>query len=67
MARAEQIEEIDIVALKEPLGNWPAGTRGTVVADHGDFKIIEISNERGEALDLPEVPVTNLLLVKKYS
>ncbi|HET8813899.1 MAG TPA: hypothetical protein VFM51_02965 [Solirubrobacterales bacterium] len=68
MARVEQeIREIDVVALKEPMGKWPAGTEATVVDDLGQDKIIEISNERGEALDLPVVPVTNLVLIEKYS
>ena len=40
---------------------------GAVVGDYGDHKLIEISNDRGEALDLPVVPVSKLELVAKYS
>ncbi len=35
--------------------------------DLGDDKMIEIVNDRGEALDLPIVPAEKLKLVEKYS
>lgn len=63
----QRIGEIDVVALVEAVGGWPAGTEGTVVGDYGDEKMVEISNERGETLDLPVVPVEKLRLVAKYS
>ena len=67
------IGEIDYVAFTEPIdrdegvGKWPTGTRGTVVIDLGDHKMVEISNDRGEALDMPVVPVEKLELVTKHS
>jgi hypothetical protein len=32
----------DVVALREPVDAWPAGTSGTVVSDYGKTKLIEI-------------------------
>jgi hypothetical protein len=70
----QTIGEIDYVAFTEAIdkdeggtGKWPAGTRGTVVIDLGDHKMVEISNDRGETLDMPVVPVEKLELVTKYS
>jgi hypothetical protein len=68
----QTIGEIDYVAFTEAIdkdegtGKWPAGTRGTVVIDLGDHKMVEISNDRGETLDMPVVPVEKLKLVIKY-
>jgi hypothetical protein len=49
------------------IGQWPAGTEGTVVSDYGDHKEVEIVNDAGETLDLVTVPVEHLELVTKYS
>ncbi len=67
------IGEHDYVALTEAIdkdestGTWPAGTRGTVISDYGDHKMIDISNELGETLDMPTVPVEKLKLISKHS
>jgi hypothetical protein len=73
MATVKQaIGEIDVVAFvdavdkEEGTGKWPTGTTGTVVHDFGDFKMVEISNERGEALDFPVVAVEKLKLIAQY-
>jgi Domain of unknown function (DUF4926) len=73
MATVKQaIGEIDVVAFVEAVardegaGTWPAGTRGTVVHDFGDHKMVEIANERGETLDLPVVPVEKLKLIAPH-
>lgn len=63
----QRIGEIDVVAFVAAVGDWPAGTEGTVVSDYGDEKMIEISNDLGETLDLPIVSAENLRLVTKYS
>lgn len=55
-----QITEHDVVALREPVGTWPAGTSGTVVSDYGDTKLIEISDKSGATLDLIQVPPAKL-------
>ena len=60
------IEEIDVVALKEPAGHWPAGARGTVVIDFGDDKMVEMSGYREDPLDLPVVRAEKLELVSKH-
>jgi len=74
MATVKQaIGEIDVVAFTDAVdkdegtGIWPAGTKGTVVHDFGDHKMVEISNERGETLDLPVIPVEKLELIAKHS
>ena len=70
------IGEHDYVALTEAIdkdesvrtGIWPAGTRGTVISDYGDHKMIDIANELGETLDMPTVPVEKLeLIAAKHS
>ena len=61
------IGEIDVVELLDRVGKWPAGTEGTVVSDHGDIKLVEISDDRGVMLDLISVPEPRLKLVIKYS
>jgi hypothetical protein len=74
MATVKQaIGEVDVVAFVEAVGKvegvgkWPAGTMGAVVIDFGDHKMVEISNDRGETLDLPVVAVEKLELVSKHS
>ena len=67
------VGEHDYVALteaidkNESISTWPAGTRGTVISDYGDHKMIDIANDRGETLDMPVVPVEKLRLVSKHS
>ncbi len=67
------IGEHDVVAPTEPIdkdegtGTWPAGTVAAVISDFGDHKMIDISNDRGETLDMPTVPVEKLRLVSKHS
>jgi hypothetical protein len=58
-----QIEEHDVVAFREAIGNWPAGTEGTVIHQHPDYQLVEISNEFGEALDEIDVLPEQLRLV----
>ncbi len=62
-----KIGEHDCIELLHSIGAWPAGTGGTVVSDHGDSKLIEVSDDRGQMLDLFEVPESQLKLVGKYS
>lgn len=61
-----QITENDYVEFACAQGNWPARTRGTAVSDHGALKLIEISNERGEMLDLVEVFEGDLRLIAQH-
>jgi hypothetical protein len=79
----QTIGEIDVVAFtkaidkdevltqddktKRGIGQWPAGTEGTVVSDYGDHKEVEISDDMGVALDFLTVPVEQLELKIKYS
>jgi hypothetical protein len=63
----QEIGELDFIAFSQAVGRWPVGTRGTVVIDFGDAKMVEISNDRGETLDLPVVPVDKLELIEKFS
>ena len=54
------IAEHDVVALREPVDAWPAGTSGTVVSDYGETKLIEISDDSGATLDLIQAPPVKL-------
>jgi hypothetical protein len=79
------LAEHDFVELTEPIdkdetltrdpgeprgiGQWPAGTRGTVVSDYGDAKLVEISDHDnwGAALDYIVVPESRLKLITRHS
>lgn len=61
------IHEYDVVELMTKVGKWPAGTSGTVVVEDGAWRLIEISDENGQMLDLLEAPESKLNLVEKYS
>jgi hypothetical protein len=63
------IGEIDVVELLDSVGKWPVGTQGTVVSDHGDVKLVEISEDQppGQMLDLITVAESRLKLIAKYS
>jgi hypothetical protein len=52
------------VGKTQQAGQWPAGTNGTVVSDHGDVKN---SDDDGQMLDLISVPESQLRLITKYS
>ena len=60
------IGENDFIELLDFVGKWTPGTTGTVVSDHGDSKLVEISNERGVMLDLVEVAENRLRLITKH-
>lgn len=49
------------------IGQWPAGTRGAVVSAYGSHKLVEIANDRGEALDFVTVPAEQLDLIAQHS
>ena len=67
MATVKQsIGEVDVVSFAEAVNGWPAGTRGAVVHDFGAMKMVEVSNERGETLDLPVVSAEKLRLESKH-
>lgn len=63
----QAIKEIDVVELLDGAGEWPAGTVGTVVHDLGQWKQIEISDDRGVMLDLVSALEPQLRLVAKHS
>jgi hypothetical protein len=62
------IGELDYVELLDPVGRWPAGTRGTVVDEHGEWKQIEISESEppGAMLDLISVAESRLKLISDH-
>lgn len=47
---------LDLVELRADSGRWPAGTVGTVVEADTERALIEISDDRGHALDFISVP-----------
>jgi hypothetical protein len=59
------IEEHDVVALRAPIGSWPAGTSGTVVSLCDRAALVEVAEDDppGSALDnLLTVPFEELQL-----
>jgi hypothetical protein len=69
----QAIHENDVVALTqvvdkvEGVGRWPAGTIGAVVSEHGEHKLIEITDEYGLTLDLISQTEDQLKLIAKHS
>jgi hypothetical protein len=63
----QRIGENDFVALCERVESWPTGRSGTVVAERGSSKLVEISDDQGVALDFVTVPETQLDLISKHS
>lgn len=61
-----QVTENDYVELTHNHGQWPSGTRGTAVSDHGSWKLVEISDDRGQMLDLLEVDESDLKLITRH-
>ncbi|MHB8659981.1 MAG: hypothetical protein ACYC91_18985 [Solirubrobacteraceae bacterium] len=47
---------LDIVELSVESGRWPAGTVGTVVEADAERLLVEISDDRGHALDFVSLP-----------
>jgi hypothetical protein len=60
---AQKIQEHDVVQLRERVGRWPAGHEGTVIAEKGMWKQIEIADDQGVMLDLISVAEPMLELV----
>jgi hypothetical protein len=71
----QAIHENDVVELIDPVektqedGQWPTGTRGAVVAERDQHKLIEISDDDnyGQMLDLVSVTEDRLKLISKHS
>lgn len=47
---------LDVVELLVDSGRWPAGTVGTIVEADAAQALVEISDDRGHALDFISVP-----------
>lgn len=60
------IRENDVVELLQPAGRWPAGTSGTVVSEHGEDMLIEISDSQGQMLELISQSEPQLKLIAKH-
>jgi hypothetical protein len=67
MATITRISEHDYVELLRSVGRWSAGTRGTAVGDYGAWKLIEISDDRGQMLDLIDVAEADLELISQHA
>jgi hypothetical protein len=48
------IGEHDVVVLINAVERWPAGTRGTVVSVHREFKLVEITGIEDSGDDMLE-------------
>jgi hypothetical protein len=68
MATVKQVvRENDFVELLHPVGSWSAGARGTVVEERDGHKLVEISDDQGQMLDLVSVTDAQLRLISKHS
>jgi hypothetical protein len=54
--------ELDVVAFREQVGRWPAGTEGTIVETFPESALIEVGEE-GDALEMIVVPYVALNIV----
>ena len=61
----QKISEHDVVTLRRQIGSWPSGRDGTVVAEQGPWKLIEIADEQGSMLDLISVLDADLDVIWK--
>lgn len=56
MTSEQTIYENDVVALREPVGDWPAGTVGAAVSIYEGAAQVEVTDNRGRTLELITVP-----------
>lgn len=47
---------LDVVEPRAATGRWPGGTAGTVIEADVERALVEISNDRGHALDFIFLP-----------
>jgi hypothetical protein len=59
------IGERDVVALRRPVGGWPAGTEGAAVSVFPLHRWVEVVDEAGVEFDVLFVPAEQLDLVSK--
>jgi hypothetical protein len=52
---SQEIREHDVVQLRHRVGKWPAAQSGTVLAERGPWRLVEIADDSGEMLDLISV------------
>ncbi|HXN37329.1 MAG TPA: hypothetical protein VN892_04770 [Solirubrobacteraceae bacterium] len=61
------IQENDVVALRERVGGWPAGTVGTAISIYDEAALVEVPDkETGEALDTFVAPAESLEVRPRY-
>ncbi len=64
----DAIKTLDVVELTAASGRWPVGTRGTVLELFGsEAALVEISDDRGHALEELELPLSALKTVRRPS
>jgi hypothetical protein len=52
MPTERDLVEHDVVTLRVPAGNWPAGTKGAVVGFYDGAVLVEIAGADGRTYDL---------------
>lgn len=60
------IHENDVVALRDRVGQWPAGTIGTAVSIYDGAALVEVSDDQGRTLELFTVANELLDLQPRY-
>ncbi len=63
----EELQENDVVMLRERVGGSAAGTTGTAISVYDDVALVEVSDHvTGEALDMFAVPAQLLEIKHRY-
>ncbi len=62
---SQKIREHDVVRLRHRVGKWPAAQEGTVLAEKGQWRLVEFADDRGVMLDLVSVREGDLDVVWK--
>ena len=66
---ARRAHELDVVSLRKPVGRFPAGTSGTVVAEDPESALVEIATDDQTTdgfptRDLVDVPYEDLEVLR---
>jgi hypothetical protein len=59
------IGEHDVVALREPVDDWPAGTEGTVISVFRTHRWVEVGEGQNDGLDIVSARPEELRLIWK--
>ncbi len=67
MATRHRHGALDVVEFLTESGRWPAGTTGTVIEADEQRALVEITDERGHALDFVSLPHDALVAASPHA